>query len=808
MQTLWQDLHYGARILLKQPRFTLIAVLTLALGIGANTAIFSVVNAVLLRPLNFKDPQQLVWVWGVVPNFPQANHSPVEFLAFQSQQQSFTELAAYRTMSFTLTGDAQPEQVQGMIASANYFALLGVAPLRGRTFQPADGQPGAARVAVLGYDLWQSRFGGAEQAVGRTLTINDESVTIIGVMPPLFSLNPTTKLWLNPHDGVPDVQMNFRGDVRTLRDSHYLRLLGRLKPNVTLSQAQAELDALAARLEREHPDQAGHGVHIVSLTELFIGDLRQTLLLLFGAVGLVLLIACANVMNLLLARATARTRELAIRAAVGASRFTLIRQLLLESVLLAVAGGLAGWLLASWGMDWLLAQYPDAILRAPEIRLDGRVFGFTLVAAVATGLLFGLAPAWLATRHDLTVALKENARGAATGAGGKRLRQTLVVAEVALALIVLVGAGLLVRSFARLTAVEPGFEPANLMTFWVTLTGEGYGTVKVNARFIKDLTTRLEALPGVTGVAISDDFPIQGTDTHVSLEIASRNLAPAERPQVGLHVINSHYFAALGTRLLQGRAFNERDDASAPSVLIVNEALAQRLWPNENPLGQRLRFGPADQPWSEVVGVVANLKHDGLQMDDSPHCYAPHLQQPWPFLAIALRSSLDPAALLAATRQTVQQLDPKLPLIEPLTMTARMERTLATRRLTLTLYSGFAVVALLLAALGLYGVLAYSVAERTHEIGIRLALGATARDVRKLIVGQGLALVLLGIGIGLGGAYLVTRWLATQLFGVTPTDPLTFVGVALLLTLVTLLACWIPARRATKVDPMIALRCD
>ncbi|MFN7929308.1 MAG: ABC transporter permease [Blastocatellia bacterium] len=808
LETLWQDVRFAVRVLRKQPGFTLIAILTLALGIGTNTAIFSVVNAVLLRPLNFKEPEQLVWLWGTVPKFSQANHSPVEFLAFQSQPQSFTELAAYRPMSFTLTGDAQPEQVQGMIASANYFTLLGVPPWRGRSFQSADGQPAAPRVAVLGYDLWQSRFGGDERAVGRTLTINDEAVAIIGVMPPQFSLNPVTKLWLNPRQGVPDFLMNFRGDVRTLREQHYLRLLGRLKPGVSLIQAQDELDALAARLEQQHTDQRGHGARLVSLSELFIGDLRQTLWLLFGAVILVLLIACGNVTNLSLARAMARTRELTIRAAVGASRFRLLRQLLVESLLLALAGGLVGWLLSVWGLNWLLAQYPDAILRAPEIKPDVRVLLFTLAVAVGTGVLFGLLPGWLATRRDLTGVLKESPRHATGGAARTRLRQSLIVAEVALALVVLVSAGLLVRSFARLTAVEPGFDAANLTTFWLTLTGARYGTETANVRFLKDLTARLEALPGVQAIALSNDFPIQGTDTHDSLAIEGRNLAPAERLNVGLHVINPRYFAAMGTRLLQGRAFDERDNTSAPPVVMVNEAMAQRLWPNENPLGKRLRFGAPDQPWSEVVGVVANLKHDGLQLADSPHCYAPHLQQPWPFITVALRSSLETSALLAAVRQTVQQLDPKLPLIEPLPMTARMERTLATRRLTLTLYSLFAVIALLLATIGLYGVMAYSVAQRTHELGIRVALGATARDVFRLILRQGMTLVALGIAVGIISARLVSGWLAAQLFGVTPADPLTFAALAALLALVALVACWIPAWRATTVDPMIALRCE
>jgi putative ABC transport system permease protein len=472
-----QDLRYGARMLMKNPGFTLIAVTTLALGIGANAAIFSVVNAVLLRPLPFKDPGRLVWVWGTVPKFGQANHSPVEFLAYQAQQTSFTEMAAYRNMPFTVTGGGEPEHVQGLIVSPNYFSLLGVPAARGRVFQPEDVRPGAPRVAVVSYDLWRKRYAGDPSLIGRSFTINGESATVIGVMPPNFQTNLSTELWLSPRQIAPDYQMNYRGDTLTMRENHYLRVMGRLKPGATIEQAQAELNAVAARLEREYPDQAGRGARVVSLRELAVSDVRPTLLTLFGAVGLVLLIACANVTNLLLARATSRYREIAIRAAVGASRFSLIRQLLTESVLLSLVGGLAGWLLASWGVDLLLSLSPDGTLRIREASLDTRVFLFTLAVSVAAGLIFGLAPSLAASKTDLVSALKDSSRDASSGAGRNRLRQSLVVAEVALALVVLIGAGLLVGSFARLIAVKPGFDPNNLMTMGIALTGERYGTV-------------------------------------------------------------------------------------------------------------------------------------------------------------------------------------------------------------------------------------------------------------------------------------------------------------------------------------------
>jgi putative ABC transport system permease protein len=806
MQTLLQDLRYGARMLMKNPGFTLIAVITLALGIGANAAIFSVVNAVLLRPLPFKDPGRLVWVWGTVPKFGQANHSPVEFLAYQAQQASFTEMAAYRNMAFTVTGGGEPEYVQGVIVSPNYFSMLGVPAARGRVFQPEDVRPGASRVAVVSYDLWQKRYGGDPSLIGRSFTINGESATVIGVMPPDFQTNLSTNLWLSPRQIAPDYQMNYHGDTLAMRDNHYLRVMGRLKPGATIQQAQAELNAVASRLEREYPDQAGHGARVVSLQELAVSDVRLTLLTLFGAVGLVLLIACANVTNLSLARATSRYREIAIRAAVGASRFSLIRQLLTESVLLSLAGGLAGWLLASWGVELLLSLSPDGALRLHEAKLDTTVFFFTLGVSVAAGVVFGLAPALAASKTDLASALKEGARGASSGAGRNPLRQGLVVAEVALALVVLIGAGLLVGSFARLVAVKPGFDPNNLMTMWVALTSERYGTVTANTRFIKELTASLEALPGAQGVAISDDFPIQGTDTSDYPEIEGRGAAPEDRVLVGRHVINPRYFEAMGTRLVKGRAFTERDDANAPPVIIINEAMASRVWPNEEALGRRIRFGPQSEPWSEVVGVVANVKHDGLHLADSPHCYSPHLQQPWPFLAIAVRSQTDQAALLASVRQAVRKIDPNLPLVQPLAMKDRMEGVLATRRLTLALFSLFAVVALALAAIGLYGVMSYGVAQRTRELGLRIALGATSRDALKLIIGQGMKLVALGLALGMGGALAAGRLMANLLFGVSATDPLTFAVIAFLLAFVALLACYIPARRATKVDPMVALR--
>jgi len=814
MQTLWQDLLFGLRMLAKKPGFTAVAVLTLALGIGANTAIFSVVNAVLLRPLPYREPQQLVWVREVQAK-QQANFSPAEFLDYQAQNQSFTEMAAYRLMSFTLTGAGEPEQLNGLIVTANFFSLLGVPAERGRVFQAEDGRAGAPRVAVISHDFWQKRFGGDPNLIGQTLTISGEPVTAIGVMPAGFQDSNQTghQIWLNPHQVVPDWQLNARVDLLTLRQTGYLRVLARLKPGVGLQQAQTDLDTIAARLQQQYPRPIGHGARLMSLHEQVVGNVRSALLILLGAVGLVLLIACANVTSLMLARAAARGKEMVIRTALGARRGQIVRQLLTESVLLAGLGGAGGWLLAVWGVDLLVSLSPRDLPRLSEIGLDYQVFGFTLGVSVLTGLVFGLAPALAASKPDLNAALKEGTRSATAGTGGHRLRQTLIVAEVALALVVLIGAGLLLSSFTRLLAVKPGFDPQHLLTMRIGLTDARYSKGQERRRLVSELNARLEAIPGIEGVGICDDLPIAGTDSTTRLSVEGQpSVSPDDLLPVGLHVINPHYFDALGIRLLKGRSFTDRDDVNGPSVFVINETLARRLWPpkdgkEEDPLGKRIRYNSSD-PWGEVVGVVEDVKYDGLHLASSPHLYEPYQQNSWSFLAIALRSQLDQAALVAAVQREVRALDPHLPVSGVRTMDEVMAQSVATRRLVLTLFSLFASVALLLAAIGIYGVLAYSVTQRTRELGIRIALGATTRDVLRLIVGQGMKLVSLGIVIGLAGALALNQLIEKSLFGVKATDPLTLTMIALLLTAVASLACYVPARRATKVDPMIALRSE
>jgi putative ABC transport system permease protein len=801
----WQDLRYGARMLLKRPGVTLTAVLTLGLGIGANTAIFSVVDTVVLRPLPYREPRQLVRVWGIQSKRDRSVFSPGEFLDYQSQSRSFTEMAAYNPMSLTLTGGGEPEALNGLIVSANYFSTLGAQVARGRAFQAEDGRVGAQRVAVLSHSFWRRRFGANPNAIGNVMTINGESCVVVGVMPPGFQ-EDAFQVWLNPRQVVPDWIFNSHDDLLSMRHTGYLNAIARLKPNVTVPQAQSDLDGVAARLQQQNAGAAGRGASVQSLQEQEVGNVRPTLLLLLGAVLLILLIACANVAGLLLAQATGRHKEIAVRAALGASRPRIARQLLIESVLLAALGGAGGWLLSIWVVRLIVRSSLAEIPRLSQVGLDYRVLLFTLGVTLATGVAFGLAPALSASTPDLNSALKQGSRNATTGSGRNRLRQGLVVAEVALALVVLIGAGLLLNSFARLIAVKPGFDPRNLYTMKVSLSDGRYSKNSEKKRFVRELNERLDATPGVTGVAICDDLPIAGTNSTTSVKEKDRVFAAgAAALPVGLHVINPRYFDGLGTRLVKGRVFDARDAAGAPSVFIVNESMARRLWPGEEPLGKHIRYNSSD-PWGTVVGVVEDVKYDGLNLESGLHLFEPYQQNAWPGLTVAVRSPMEPSALLAAVQRAVHSIDPNMPISKLGTMDEVMAQSLATRRLALILFGSFACLALLLAAVGVYGVLAASVSQRTQEMGVRIAVGAKARDIFQLIVGQGMKLVMTGILIGLAGAFALNRVIKTLLFGVSATDPLTYAAIALLLTAVALLACWIPARRATKVDPLTALR--
>jgi predicted permease len=714
METLLQDTRFGLRMLGKNPGFAIVAVLTLAIGIGANTAIFSVVNGVLLQPLPYKEPDRLVWVWGVQPQLEQAPHSPADFLDYQSQNQTFEQMAALRFMSFTLTGDEAPERINGLIVSANYFSLLGVMPAIGRTFAPEEGKAGAARVALLSHRFWRSRFNGDPNIVGKAITLNGGSVTVVGVMPANQDHN-LFELWINPRQIVPDFTPTFRGNLLEMRHNNYLHIMARLKPGITLDQAQTDLNAVHARIEQQFSNKRDHRVRLVQLHERLVGNMRSSLLMLLGAVGLVLLIACTNVANLMLARATARHREVAIRAALGATRWRLIRQLLIESVLLALFGGVLGCLLAGWGLDLLVGLSPKDIPRLSEIGVDRWMLGFTLVVSLLTGVIFGLAPSLSISRPDLNEELKEGGRRSGEGSGRQRIRRVLVTAEVALALMVLVGAGLLVKSYARLQAVKPGFDASNLTTMGVWLSQERYIEEEPRRVFIKELLTRLERLPGVEGVAIGNDMPILGTDTTTTPKVEGHSPEETSQLLVGFHVVNPGYFKAMGIPLLKGRVFTEQDNEKAPTVFIVSETTARKLWPDQDAVGKRLTTEGNDK-FREVVGVVGDVKFDGLHEAAGLHVYIPQQIYPLAYMNIMIRSKLDAAAVTAAVRREVQAIDPNQPVSDIKTMDQAISESTRARRLSMTLFSLFAIIALLLVAIGIYSVIAYtSRNERTRS---------------------------------------------------------------------------------------------
>jgi putative ABC transport system permease protein len=806
---LCQDLRFGARMLAKQPGFTLIATLTLALGIGVNTAIFSVVDAVLLRPLPFREAERLMML-GTVDSRKGDGLSSVSypnFVDLRAQSGSFERLAVFRDRSFTLTGSGEPARLKGVVASADLFALLGVSPSLGRSFRPEEDNAGAS-VVILSHGLWRRRFNSDPQVIGRNITLDDRSLTVVGVAPAGFQFPIAAEpadLWTTiAHDATGNDPMTAQ------RGLAYLSVIGRLKPGVSGAQAQAEMDGIARSLERQYPDDnAHHGARLAPALEQIVGDVRRPLLILFGAVGCVLLIACANVANLLLARATARRREIALRAALGASRGRVIRQLLTESVLLALAGSVCGWLLAWSCMESLLSLSPENIPRLQDIRLDGRVFGFTLLVSLLTGAVFGLAPALQAAKTELTETLKEGGRSG-EGARGARLRGALIIAEVAVALVLMAGAGLLLNSFWRLLQVNPGFDPRQTLTFRLSLPASKYSGSQAVA-FFERLQARLQNLPGVRGASVTFALPFGKGNIDTALDIEGRPVAPGDRPHVECQSVLPDYFRTLGIRLIKGRDFNARDDLNARRVAIINEALARRFFPNEDPIGKRIRPGittePGDAPTREIIGVVSDVRYLSLTADVPPEIYMPYPQftiSNW--MRIALRTDADPRSLISAARVEVQALDKELPVFEVKTLDQYVSGAVAHPRFNAILLLLFAGVALLLTAVGIYGVISYSVTQRTREIGIRMALGAPSQDMLRLVVKQGMTLTLIGVGAGLGGALALTRLLKTLLFGVSAADPLTFSIIVLSLIIVAFVACWLPARRATKVDPLVALR--
>jgi putative ABC transport system permease protein len=797
-------------MLLKKPGFTAVAILALALGIGANTAIFSVVNAVLLRPLPFADPQQLVIVW--MDNRQQGMkediHSYPNYVDYRDQNKVFQSLSAYRNTSLNLTGTGEPERVLGAASTASLFEVMRVAPVIGRTFTVEEDEPGRDSVMMLSYGLWQRRFGGDKNIIGKTVALSGATRTVIGVMPPEFRFpSKDTEFWtpLAPPT-----------DLKEQRSAFWLNVIGRLKPGVTLEQARAEMETIAKRLEQQYPDaNSNFGTNLVPLREQTVGPVRPALLILLGAVAFVLLIACANVANLLLGRAAAREREFAIRMAMGAGRRRIIRQLLVESLLLASCGAALGIMLAMWGLDALKLLMPSDMPRLDQMGVDARVLSFTLLISFLTALLFGLAPALQASQPDLNETLKEGGgKGGSKGVRSRQMRRLLVVSEVALALILLVGAGLLIKSFSRLRDFDLGFRPEGLLTAKIQLPGLKYREGNQLRVFHRQLLERLASTPGVESAAMITSVFLSKTPNSTYFSIEGRPaFLPGQRVEVPVDSISPNYFQVIGTPIIKGRAFNDQDTENSPRAVIINETMARRFFASEDPIGKRITYGDADaRPeeirWRTIVGVVADTRRTGFESEVRPETYLPIAQEPPGRVTLVVRSagSTDPAGLAASVRAAVQAIDAEQPVYDIKTMTQWVSETIAQRRLNMILLGTFAMLALLLAAVGIYGVMSYSVTQRTHEIGIRMALGAQRRDVLKMILGQGMGLTLLGIGIGLIGALLLTRLMSSLLFDVSAFDPLTFLAVSALLTIVALLACFIPARRAMKVDPMVALR--
>ncbi len=801
MGSIWQDLRYGVRMLWRAPGFTAIAVFALALGVGANTAIFSVVNAVVLRPLPFPDAARLVWFDGALPakGVKESSLSKPDYLDWRKEADVFADTTAFVEGSAILSGeDGEPERVPRGVVTASFFPTVGVNPMLGRALSAEDELPGSELVTVLSYGLWQRRFGANPKVVGSKMTLSGRSVTVVGVMPAGFDYPGGAQVWSPLRNSADDVK----------RDNRYLHVLARLKPTVTLEGAQTQIDTISGRLGQQYPEtNGGWTAHLTGLQERTTSGVRSSLLLLFGAVGFVLLIACANVANLLLARATARRKEIALRTALGAGRLRIIRQLLTESLLLAMLGGVAGLILSLFLTDLLVAISPADVPRLDEITLDARVLGFTVGVVTLVGLLFGIAPAMQASKTELNEALKEGGRSSTEGRN--RLRALLVVSEVALSLLLLVGAGLLIKSFVLLRDVPPGFDPKNVLTMRISLPAARYAEPQQQANFYRELMERTRVLPGVEAAGATLSLPLGGSKFSVGRSFVreGRALATEESQDTDYFVATPDYFKAMRVPLKAGRTFTERDTADAPQVVVVNESLARRVFPGEDPIGKHLTVWRDEKFAREIIGIVGDVKSSTLDAEVNSQIYVPHAQDAgWGGLSLAVRTKGEPEALTAGVRSAVLSIDKNLPVFDIKTMDDVLANSVANNRLVMLLFSVFALFALLLATVGIYGVIAYSVARRTHEIGIRMALGAQASDVLRLIVGQGMLLALIGVGLGLLGAFAVTRVMESQLYGVSATDPLTFAIVASMLAAVALVACYIPARRATKVDPMIALR--
>lgn len=803
MTTVLQDLRYGWRMLVKSPGFTTVAGLALALGIGSSTAIFSVVDEVLLHSLPYPHSEQIVSVSDTERSTGALSHdaAPANFLDWAAQNDVFSEVAASRGWQANLTGEDQPERVRVTMASGSFFPLFGVNAMPGRTFGKEQAKPGRANVAVLSHGLWQRRYGSDRGILGRVIAVDGESYTVIGVMPPNFSPDDYGEMWVPSPWDAPSYPLMPDKDPRQFRDRNYLDVWARLKPSVNLQQARVEMDAIAHRLEKQYPDaNKDKGIALSPLHEEVVSDIRPILFVLLAAVAFVLLIGCANVANLLMARAATRAREISIRAALGASRARLIRQLLTESVLLALLGGTLGVLLAAWAIPLLLALSPSDLGQFKGISINREVLMVSLVVSVVTAILFGLAPAFYASHSNPNESLREGERGSTLGRS--RSRSMLVAAEVALSLILLIGAGLMVKSFSKLTHVDPGFNSDRLLVFEIGLprsTEEAQQTA-----FYQQVVARVGALPGVKAAGAVSRLPLAGGNSTRSFQL------PGSDKEYGadIRISTPDYFATMGIPLLKGRNFSDHDVNSSVHVAILNEAAARQTFPGEDPIGKYvMHFGNSEK--LQIVGVVGNVRHVTLATEARPEIYLPFTQGHWPSMFVAVRSAIsDPLALIPAVQGAVWDVDRNVPLFRLRTMNDVIARSVARPKFTMLLLTTFAAIAMVLAAIGLYGVMSYSVSQRTREIGIRLALGAQRRDVLRLVVGQGMALAGAGLIVGIASSIGLTRLIAKLLFGVGATDATTFIGVSLLLAGVALLACWLPARKASGIDPMAALRTE
>jgi len=817
MEDLLHDLRYGVRMLLKNPGFTVVAVLALAIGIGANSAIFSVVNSVLLRPLPFQNPDQIVTLWSVNPSihigYDKFPSTVPQFVSFRDQGKVLQSLTAMQSNQFNLENRGEPEKLGGTLVTSDFFSVMGKQPLLGRAFLPEEDQPGHDLVVVLSYDLWKRHFGSDPGVIGQPVTLNGRSFTIVGLMPAGFNFPrgsempgymdfaAKTDIW-SPM-GITAEQLSNHGNFSNI-------LVGRLKSGVTTTEAQSQLSAIAARNAEQVPQSyAGFGVLVTPLHEQIVGGLKPALLVLLGAVVFVLLIACANVANLLLARAATRYKEIALRSALGASRGRIIRQLLTESVLLSIVGATLGLLLAFWGVRVLVGVTPDNIPGIKDVTLDWRVFGFTLFTALVTGLVFGVVPALQVSRPDLNESLKDSGRGS-TGSR-HRLRDALVISEIGLAMILLIGAGLMIRSFVRLYQVHPGFDTNNVLTMQAHLPWSRYPKEEARIAFYKQVMQRIHDIPGVQSATWASAVPLTGSENVDALSIEGQPPAPSldKMPLALEHSITPEYMQTLRIPLLRGRDFTEHDDAKSPGVALVNEAFVKRYFPGEEPLSHRIKFGPPGENsvWISIVGIVGDVRHSGLDQEAKAAVYLPALQRGHDDMALILRTSGD-ASIIERARKELWAVDGAVPVYNVLTMDQIAATSMAGRRFNLILMTVFAVIALSLASVGIYGVMSYSVTQRTQEIGIRMSLGAQRKDVLAMVAGRGMVLTAIGLGIGALAAFFLTQLLRSLLFSTRATDPLTFAGIAGLLALVAFAANMIPARRATRIDPIIALRND